>query len=78
MVSHWCLDLGASVRSDGVLFRVWALNYDGPHCRWVRRLAIDNACYWLHEYHIDTTAIGYHDLVRCPTCAATRQKRGFR
>jgi maltooligosyltrehalose trehalohydrolase len=30
-----------------------ALNYDGPHCRRVRRLAIDNACYWLHEYHID-------------------------
>jgi maltooligosyltrehalose trehalohydrolase len=30
-----------------------ALNYDGPHSRWVRRFVLDNACYWLHEYHID-------------------------
>jgi maltooligosyltrehalose trehalohydrolase len=30
-----------------------ALNYDGPHSRWMRQLAIDNACYWLHEYHLD-------------------------
>jgi maltooligosyltrehalose trehalohydrolase len=30
-----------------------AMNYDGPHCRRVRQLAIDNACYWLHEYHLD-------------------------
>lgn len=30
-----------------------AMNYDGPHNHRVRQLAIDNACYWLHEYHID-------------------------
>ena len=30
-----------------------AMNYDGPHSRLVRRFAIDNACYWLHEYHLD-------------------------
>lgn len=30
-----------------------AMNYDGPHSRLVRRLPIDNACYWLHEYHLD-------------------------
>lgn len=30
-----------------------AINYDGPRARWVRKLVIDNACYWLHEYHVD-------------------------
>jgi maltooligosyltrehalose trehalohydrolase len=28
-----------------------AINYEG--CLWARRLAIDNACYWLREYHLD-------------------------
>ncbi|MDP9363485.1 MAG: malto-oligosyltrehalose trehalohydrolase, partial [Chloroflexota bacterium] len=30
-----------------------ALNYDGPGSRFVRDLAIDNACYWLAEFHLD-------------------------
>ena len=30
-----------------------ALNYDGPGSRWVRHFAIQNACYWLNEYHVD-------------------------
>ena len=29
------------------------LNWDGDHSRWVRQLAIDNACYWVQEFHID-------------------------
>ena len=29
------------------------LNWDGPGSEWVRRYAIDNACSWVHEYHID-------------------------
>ncbi len=30
-----------------------AMNYDGPGSDGVRRFAIDNALYWLTEYHID-------------------------
>jgi maltooligosyltrehalose trehalohydrolase len=30
-----------------------AINYDGPHSEWVRRLVLDNARYWLNEYHVD-------------------------
>jgi maltooligosyltrehalose trehalohydrolase len=30
-----------------------AWNYDGADNAYVRRLAMDNACYWLHEYHMD-------------------------
>jgi maltooligosyltrehalose trehalohydrolase len=30
-----------------------AVNFDGPHSRWVRRYYLDNALYWLHEFHID-------------------------
>jgi maltooligosyltrehalose trehalohydrolase len=30
-----------------------AINYDGPGSEWVRKLAIDNARYWLDEYHAD-------------------------
>jgi maltooligosyltrehalose trehalohydrolase len=29
------------------------LNWDGPSCEHVRRFAIDNACHWITEYHID-------------------------
>jgi maltooligosyltrehalose trehalohydrolase len=29
------------------------LNWDGEGSRWVRQLAIDNACHWIAEYHID-------------------------
>ena len=29
------------------------LNWDGPHSAWVRQFAIDNACYWVTEFHID-------------------------
>ena len=30
-----------------------AINYDGPNSAMVRRFFIDNACYWLNEFHID-------------------------
>lgn len=30
-----------------------AMNYDGPGSRWVRHFVVQNACYWLNEYHID-------------------------
>jgi maltooligosyltrehalose trehalohydrolase len=30
-----------------------AINYDGPGSHRVRKLVIDNARYWLHEYHAD-------------------------
>jgi maltooligosyltrehalose trehalohydrolase len=30
-----------------------AVNYDGPNSRWVRKLVLDNARYWLREYHAD-------------------------
>lgn len=30
-----------------------ALNYDGAHCEPVRRYIIENALYWLREYHLD-------------------------
>lgn len=29
------------------------LNWDGDRSHWVRQLAIDNACYWISEFHID-------------------------
>ncbi|HEV2129288.1 MAG TPA: malto-oligosyltrehalose trehalohydrolase [Thermomicrobiales bacterium] len=29
------------------------LNWDGPHSHWVRQFAVDNACYWISEFHID-------------------------
>jgi 1,4-alpha-glucan branching enzyme/maltooligosyltrehalose trehalohydrolase len=30
-----------------------AINFDGADSHWVRQFFIDNACYWLHEYHLD-------------------------
>jgi maltooligosyltrehalose trehalohydrolase len=30
-----------------------AVNFDGSDSRWVRRHYLDNALYWLHEFHID-------------------------
>lgn len=30
-----------------------ALNWDGEHSAMVRQWAIDNVCYWVHEFHID-------------------------
>jgi maltooligosyltrehalose trehalohydrolase len=30
-----------------------AINYDGHNSAWVRRLMLDNARYWLREYHAD-------------------------
>jgi len=29
------------------------LNWDGPGSKWVRQFAIDNACSWIAEYHMD-------------------------
>lgn len=30
-----------------------ALNYDGPNCQHVRAFVVQNACYWLREFHLD-------------------------
>ncbi len=30
-----------------------AVNYDGPESAWTRRLVLDNALSWIHEYHAD-------------------------
>jgi maltooligosyltrehalose trehalohydrolase len=30
-----------------------AVNYDGPNCKWVRQLVLENVRYWLREYHAD-------------------------
>lgn len=30
-----------------------AINFSGPHSFWVRRFFIENALYWLEEYHFD-------------------------
>jgi maltooligosyltrehalose trehalohydrolase len=30
-----------------------AINYDGPRSIFVRKFVLDNACYWLHEFHAD-------------------------
>jgi maltooligosyltrehalose trehalohydrolase len=30
-----------------------AVNYDGPNSRWVRHFVVENARYWLDEYHLD-------------------------
>ncbi|MCE5318542.1 MAG: hypothetical protein LLG04_14420, partial [Parachlamydia sp.] len=30
-----------------------AINYDGPGSEYVRRYFIDNALFWLTEYHVD-------------------------
>ncbi len=30
-----------------------AVNYDGPDSRWVRKMMVDNARYWIREYHAD-------------------------
>jgi maltooligosyltrehalose trehalohydrolase len=30
-----------------------AINFDGPRCRTVRRFFVENALYWLTEYHLD-------------------------
>ncbi|MCL5108809.1 MAG: malto-oligosyltrehalose trehalohydrolase [Chloroflexi bacterium] len=30
-----------------------ALNFDGDNSRWVREYVVQNACYWLNEYHVD-------------------------
>jgi len=40
-----------------------ALNYDGPNSRFVRDLVIDNACYWLTEYHVDGLRLDATDAI---------------
>jgi len=30
-----------------------AVNYDGPESAWVRKMVVDNARYWITEYHAD-------------------------
>ncbi len=40
-----------------------ALNYDGPNNRFVRDYVIDNACYWLAEYHVDGLRLDATDAI---------------
>ena len=40
-----------------------ALNYDGPNSRFVRDFAIDNACSWLTEYHVDGLRLDATDAI---------------
>ena len=40
-----------------------ALNYDGPNSRRVRDFAIDNACYWLNEFHLDGLRLDATDAI---------------
>src|SRR5262249_44495573 len=30
-----------------------AINFDGSHAKWVRAFFVENALYWLEEYHLD-------------------------
>jgi maltooligosyltrehalose trehalohydrolase len=30
-----------------------AVNFDGPNSAWARKLMLDNACFWVSEYHAD-------------------------
>ena len=30
-----------------------SLNFDGPHCQWVREFVIANVLYWIDEFHFD-------------------------
>jgi len=30
-----------------------AVNYDDKHCAYTRKMVLDNACYWLENYHLD-------------------------
>ena len=30
-----------------------AINFDGPHCAPVREFFLQNACYWIREFHLD-------------------------
>ncbi|MFW5691603.1 MAG: malto-oligosyltrehalose trehalohydrolase, partial [Chloroflexota bacterium] len=50
-----------------------APNLDGPHSDHVRRFFIENACYWLREYHIDGLRLdaihGYFDQSARPFVA---------
>jgi len=34
-----------------------AINFDGPHCREVRRFFVENALHWVSDYHIDALRI---------------------
>lgn len=40
-----------------------ALNYDGSGSRFVRDFAIDNACYWLSEFHLDGLRLDATDTI---------------
>ncbi|MDQ3693680.1 MAG: malto-oligosyltrehalose trehalohydrolase [Chloroflexota bacterium] len=39
------------------------LNYDGANARFVRDFVIDNACYWLAEYHVDGLRLDAIDTI---------------
>jgi maltooligosyltrehalose trehalohydrolase len=40
-----------------------ALNYDGPNSRFVRAYAVENACHWLREYHVDGLRLDATDAI---------------
>ena len=39
------------------------LNWDGPGSEWVRALAVDNACAWIDEFHIDGLRLDATDQI---------------
>jgi maltooligosyltrehalose trehalohydrolase len=46
-----------------------AINFDGPHSDDVRRFFIDNALYWLTEYHVDALRLdAIHEILDFGAC----------
>lgn len=41
-----------------------AINFDGPHARWVRDFVIANACYWVREFHVDGFRLDATDQIK--------------
>ena len=57
-----------------------AINYDGRDSEWVRRLVVDNAQYWLHEFHADGLRLDATDAIvdRSPTHVLAELTRAVR
>ncbi len=41
-----------------------AINFDGPHARWVRHFVVANACYWVREFHVDGFRLDATDQIK--------------
>jgi maltooligosyltrehalose trehalohydrolase len=40
-----------------------AINYDGPNSCWVRDFVVENACYWIREFHMDGLRLDATDAI---------------